>query len=471
MPRDPHEPVPSPLSLMDEAGRVYLTPDHVLRAVPAEAVSRVRALLDSGLPAALGEAGLMPATRVAERKLPGSALVIEHPRLPFVTYPYEWSYGMVQAAAACVLDVNALANRHGYELADCHGYNVVFDGPRPVYVDQGSLAPRPAGARDWVALDTFMRSYEYALRIWSDGGGFIARRLLAASDLMEHSDYGLYRWPWLRFGGAVRYNRWRHLWYRYRTSSRLPPERLQARLPFGLKRLGAAVMQSGRLPGQGLDLARLRAKVMRRRRSGPAGSWAGYQGGDAAFVETPRFRRIAEIVGQQQLDSVIDLGGNQGFFCELLLKSGAVRRAVCADADETAIDRAFARCAASGSKLQTVVLDFVHPMATPFGEPPTARLQCDGAVALAVTHHLLLSQRMPVERVLRSIAGYARRFVAIEFMPLGLWDGKQAPPFPSWYNLDWFRAEFSRVFELTHDEPLEQNRHLFCGRIRPAGPA
>ncbi len=51
-------------------------------------------------------------------------------------------------------------------------------------------------------------------------------------------------------------------------------------------------------------------------------------------------------------------------------------------------------------------------------------------------------------------------------MPLGLWDGKQAPPVPAWYNRDWVRTAFMREFELTHEEQLEENRVLFCGTLR-----
>lgn len=464
---DDNQPVRSPLSYADEAGPVYFTADRVFRAVPPEAEPRLRALVASGLLEALAEKGLIPPAKISAENLPGSSFVIEQPRLPFVTYPYEWSYGMFRAAAACVLEVNEIANRFGYELADCHGFNVVFDGPRPQYVDLGSLAPRPAGARDWLALETFARSYEYPLRIWSDGGSFLARRLVAASELMSHADYGLYRWPWLRGGAAARYEKWRHYWFRYRQLSRIPPERIQARLPPVMRKMLRRVIDGGFLPGQKPNLARLRRRVMQQGRSGPEGSWSVYQGDDAGFVNTPRFARVAEIIATERLDSVLELGGNQGYFCDLLLSSQAARQVVCTDAEEAAVDRAHARAARNGSRLHTAVLDCVHPMVNPFGEPPPARLRCDGVVALAVTHHLLLTQRVPVERVLRSMAAYARRFVAIEFMPLGLWDGTQAPPLPPWYNIDWFRAAFGREFDLTHDGRLETNRHLFCGRIRP----
>jgi hypothetical protein len=464
-------PVRSPLSYCDEAGPVYFTDKLVLRAVPVQAAAGMRAMIASGLTDALAEMNLTPSTRVGSQTLPDSVMVVEHPRLPFVTYPYEWSYGMLREAAACVLQVNKVANQFGYELIDCHGFNVVFDGPRPKYVDLGSLGPLPfPHAKGWAALETFVRSYQYPLEIWSDGGGFIARRLLAASELMRHDDYGLYRWPWLRYGAGARFRWWTHMWYRYRESSRMTKERIQARLPLGLRGVGTKMLQSGHLPGQAINLDRMLNRLLKRRRSGAEGSWSKYQNEDASFIDTPRFKRVAEIVKSAGLDSVIELGGNQGYFSDLLLSSGAARRVICADYDEPAIDRAYERSLKNGSSLQTVVLDFVHPMVSPFGESPATRLQCDGVVVLAVTHHILLTQKVPLARLLQSIAAYGRRFIAVEFMPLGLWDGQKAPPIPTWYNLEWFRTAFAREFEITHDESLEVNRHLFCGWKRePVG--
>jgi len=56
----------------------------------------------------------------------------------------------------------------------------------------------------------------------------------------------------------------------------------------------------------------------------------------------------------------------------------------------------------------------------------------------------------------------------VEFMPLGLFDNVSAAPLPAWYTRDWFRAEFSRVFDLRLEEQLEPNRVLFVGAIRGA---
>lgn len=456
----------SQLSLMDDMGVVFIAPDRVLRAVYPSAATMVDALLRSGLPDALASRGLMPATRRSEISMPGYAFVLEHPRLPFVTYPFEWSYGMLCAAAALVLEVNELANAYGYELQDCHGYNLLFDGPRPCYVDLGSLIPRPTGARGWVAREQFVRAYVYPLQIWASGGEFIARRLSVAGDLLSHADYGLYRWPWLRWGGAETYQRMMDLWHRYRRLSHVPVDKIRDRLPAPWAGLVCALKNRALLPAQTAGMAGLRSRVRRRPRRGPHGLWSNYQTKNAGFVDTPRFRRIIELVRRVVPGSVLELAGNQGRLAEALLRAGVATRALSTDFDERAVDQAYERVRVESGTLHVAVLNFIHPMTNPYRESAAARMKADTVLALAVTHHLLLTQRVPVKAMLRTIATFTRRGVMVEFMPLGLWDGRQAPPLPDWYSLDWFRAAFQEEFELWHEEQLEENRHLFCGWLR-----
>lgn len=399
-------------------------------------------------------------------RIEGAALVVEQERLPVVTYPYEWTFGMLRQAAMRVLEVNALANEYGWELKDCHGFNVVFDGTQPLFVDLGSFVPRPQGARDWVAYEEFRRSYLYPLHIWKDGGGYIARRVLAASEMMREEDYGLYRWPWTRLDGGRRYARWVKLQDRWRRLQRMTDAYVRMHHPGLGGRLLCATKRMRWLPGRRVEILTLHAQVAAMRRRGGGGFWSNYQKGGEAFLNTPRFRRVAEIIAGLGVRSMLELAGNQGRLSSRLLEAEVVGRATCTDNDELAVDLGFERERATNGRLHTAVLDFVHPMVSPFGEPPSTRLQADVVLALAVTHHLLLTHRLPIERVFGAIGCNARRFVLVEFMPLGLWDGRRGDPVPPWYTLEWFRAAFVKQFELVLEERLEENRHLFCGEIR-----
>ncbi len=459
----------SPLSLVDNAGTVFFWGDRVLRAVRGEGVARMRALICSGLPEALASRGWMPRCWEADVEIPGFELVLEQARLPIVSYPYEWTYGMLRAAAVRVLEINLLAREYGWELKDCHGFNLVFDGPQPLWVDLGSFGPCAGGEHGWPPLEEFMRFYEYPLRIWSQGGGFIALRLVAVGQLMSHADDGLYRWPFLRWSGAGLYDRWMRHWHHVRRMSRTPDEKIHARLgPV----LGAAVCflkARGWVPGN-VSLERMQVRIGRRRRRGPGGVWSDYQAVGAESVATPRFDRIVELLRRFNVSSVVELGGNQGWLSERLLGENVVRSAICTDADELAVDRGYERARRTGGRMHTAVVNFVVPMINPNGgDWPEKRFRSDAVLALAVTHHLLLSQGMPVERILQNIAGYARRVAFVEFMPLGLSDGRTAPPVPDWYTLDWFREAFGREFKIVHEEVLAPNRILFCGEPLGAG--
>ncbi len=463
-------PVRSALSLVDEVGTVFFTPDRVLRGIHPASAGLVEALLGSGLPDELAARGLMPAVSRSERHLPGYAFVLETARLPVITFPGEWSYGMLRDAAVLVLEVNRLANTFGYELKDCHPFNVLFDGPRPCYVDLGSLVPRVAGARGWVARESFIRTYEYPLQIWADGGTFLARHAIAAGDCLSHADHGLYRWPWLRWAGIKAYQEAVTQWHRYRRLSYAPDERIRRKLPGVLATAVCAVKNHGWLPWQDAGLEGLRRRALRRKYRGPGGYWSGYQDQGRTSMQSPRFRRILELIRESGATSSLELAGNQGLFSAELLRTGVVARATCTDADERAVDAAYERTRSERGALHTAVLDLVYSIMSPFDDPPVARLRSDAVIALAVTHHLLLTQGVPVDQVLRRIAAFAGRFVFIEFMPLGLWDGTNESSVPDWYNLEWFRAAFVREFELWHEELLEPNRVLFCGRLRMPPP-
>ena len=65
--------------------------------------------------------------------------VIEHPRLPFVSYPYEWTFRMLKTAALFHLDFHSDALTEGITLVDASAYNVQFIGASPIFVDILSL--------------------------------------------------------------------------------------------------------------------------------------------------------------------------------------------------------------------------------------------------------------------------------------------------------------------------------------------
>ena len=54
--------------------------------------------------------------------------MLEHERIPFVSYPYEWTFDMLRDAALLQLEIVERSLRHGWILKDATAYNVQFRG-------------------------------------------------------------------------------------------------------------------------------------------------------------------------------------------------------------------------------------------------------------------------------------------------------------------------------------------------------
>jgi len=99
------------------------------RAVQAGQIIGTRSLPVEDLPAAAGASD------------PAWALVLEHERVPVVSYPYEWTFSMLKSAALLHLDLLQRGLAEGQTMKDGYAYNVQFVGARPVFIDVGSFEP------------------------------------------------------------------------------------------------------------------------------------------------------------------------------------------------------------------------------------------------------------------------------------------------------------------------------------------
>ena len=123
-----------------------------------------RALEASGLIAALGSR--LVGTRTSGDE---SDLVLQHDRIPLWSYPYEWSFSMLKAAAGLQLEVISTALDHSQSVKDATPYNVQFVGVDPVFVDLGSFRPYRQG-EPWLGYGQFCRLFLYPLLMQAHAG-------------------------------------------------------------------------------------------------------------------------------------------------------------------------------------------------------------------------------------------------------------------------------------------------------------
>ena len=88
--------------------------------------------------------------------------VLRHERMPFVSYPYEWTFSMLKDAALLQLAITRQAFAAGLGLKDATPYNVQWRGARPVFIDVGSFE-RARQGEPWLGYRQFCMLFLYPL--------------------------------------------------------------------------------------------------------------------------------------------------------------------------------------------------------------------------------------------------------------------------------------------------------------------
>src|SRR4029079_18136771 len=106
------------------------------RGLHARAADDWRALTATKFfPALLADGRVVGTEVVAGDALPSSGgeleVVLEHERIPFVSYPYEWTFGMLRDAALLHLDILLGAFGEGMSMKDGYSFNVQWRGATP----------------------------------------------------------------------------------------------------------------------------------------------------------------------------------------------------------------------------------------------------------------------------------------------------------------------------------------------------
>ncbi len=151
------------LTFRDPAGELRLAAGCALRRIRPPAVADTKAFLASPLRSSLEQSGDLIPSKVAE---PGShpsiaagEFWLEHPRLDPISYPWEWTTAQWRAAAELTLRIASQAIDAGWTLKDATPLNILFSGPRPILVDVLSFERRDPHSSVWLAYGQFVRTF------------------------------------------------------------------------------------------------------------------------------------------------------------------------------------------------------------------------------------------------------------------------------------------------------------------------
>jgi hypothetical protein len=455
-----------PGSFRDRTGRVFYAGDAVYRALTPRGLAEWEALAASRfLPRLLAAGDVVATDRAAPPPdLDGSwAGLLRHERVPFVSYPYEWCFGMLQAAALLQLELLEAALGEGFSLKDATPFNVQWRGCRPVFIDLLSFYRLQPG-EPWVGYRQFCEQFLYPL-------------LLAAYR-------GVAFQPWLRgrlegippheadrlLGGFTRFRRgvFTHVYLHARSEARY--DRATTR---NVKReLAAAGFH------RQLILANVRrlTRLVRGLESPWRGSlWASY-GDDPGYAAEDREEK-ERFVGAAARDIrpalVWDLGANTGVYSRLAAEDAGY--VVALERDLPAVERLYEEGRAAGrGNVLPLVFDVADP--TPAlgwrgveRKTLADRGRADLVLCLALIHHLVLGANLRLAHVLDWLGGLGGELV-IEFV------GREDPMVQRLlrhkdetyedYRLEVFEKELGERFEVLGRRELRGGQRVLY-RARP----
>lgn len=448
-----------PGSFRDPDSRVFYGPGGVFRALSEQGLADWSELARTGLYERLRGEGKLVATELvgegpldgAEPLARGSAAVLRHEAVPFVSYPYEWPFSMLRDAALLQLELLRAALAEEMTLKDATPYNVQWCGARPVFVDVGSFERLRQG-EPWAGYRQFCMQFLYPL--------------------MLQAYKGVPFQPWLRGSlQGIEPTQCRALMGARDLLRRgvLPHVVLHSRLERRNAERAGEVRGELRRAGFRKELIeanarRLERLVRRLRWRPPRTAWSEY-GETTSYAPADAERKasfVREVVGSRRWGTVWDLGANDGRFARIAADNA--RCVVAADADAALVERLYLSLRDEGSeRILPLVLDLADP-SPGLGwrglerRPLAARGRPELVLCLALAHHVSIAGNVPVRELFDWLAELGGELV-IELvaredpMVRRLLAGKRPDAHPD-YRTDLLERALRERFELVRSDTL-----------------
>ncbi|MCK5172147.1 MAG: SAM-dependent methyltransferase [Planctomycetes bacterium] len=395
-------------SFRDPNGFVFVREGTIYRQVNKMYKPDYDFLMESGLYQSLADAGLIVAHEEADIDLAESDSaykILKPDEIPFISYPYEWSFGQLKDAALTTLRIQKTAFDHGMTLKDSSAYNIQFIGCKPVFIDTLSFERYKPG-QPWPAYRQFCQHFlaplalmacrdirlSQLLRVYIDGVELdLASKILPARS-------------WLSFSLLS------HIHLHSRSQRQFSGKQVNTK-SYKVSKFGF------------MGIIDSLENAVRKLKWQPKGTeWGDYYD-DTNYSDeatTEKAAIVKRFLKQIQPETTWDLGANTGVFSRIAAEMGS--RTVAFDIDPAAVEKGYLAGVNGGAgNILPLVLDLTNPSGG-LGWANNERMSllergpAQAVLALALIHHLAISNNLPMQK----IASFFRKLCSsliIEFVP------------------------------------------------------
>ena len=442
-----------PGSFRDPSGFLFYREGAVYRQVNISYKENYDYLMDSGLYESLTNSSLLISHVESHIKAaqPNNVYKIIKPELiPFISYPYEWSLSQLKEAALITLQIQKKSLGFGMTLKDGSAYNIQFRNGKPIFIDTLSFEKYREG-QPWVAYRQFCQHFLAPLALMANCDirlGQLLRMNLDGIPLDLASSLLPFR-TWLKFSLLSHIHLHAKSQNHFANKTVRKNGRKMSRLSFlGLiDSLETAIKKLNWLP-KGTE-------------------WAEYYENTNYSPEALEHKKqiVAAFLKKINPACVWDLGANTGLFSRISSDNNI--QTISFDLDPAAVEKNYRACCEAGeTNILPLVLDLRNP-SPGIGWANQERMSflerspVNTVLALALVHHLGISQNLPLNRIAKFFADICNTLV-IEFVPKS--DSQvqrllatRKDIFPN-YTQSAFEAEFDQYFLMTDSVRIKDSK-------------
>jgi ribosomal protein L11 methylase PrmA len=333
--------------------------------------------------------------------------VLKPERIPFISYPYEWSFSQLKHAALATLEVQKKSLDRGMSLKDCSAYNIQFRRGKPILIDTLSFERYEEG-KPWVAYRQFCQHFLAPLALMSYTNIRLSQLLRVHIDGVPLDLASLL----LPLHTRLKFSLLSHIHLHARTQKH-----------FAHKPVPASRHKLSRPALLGL-IDSLESAVQKLSWRPQGTEWASYYSGTNYGTEAFQHKKqlVAEFLEKMRPPPHIvwDLGANTGLFSRIPSAKGILT--ISFDVDPACVEQNYLECVKTAeAHILPLLVDLTNPSPSlGWGNQERTSLldrgPADAVLALALIHHLAISNNVPFHRI-AEFFGQTCQSLIIEFVP------------------------------------------------------
>ena len=432
-------------SFKDPSGFVFFDNNRLLRQVNFSYKKNYDFFIKSGLYQELVSEKIL----VAHKEIKFSAVddkaykIIEPQKIPFISYPYEWSFSQLKDAAALTLKIQKKALEKGMTLKDASNFNVQFNKGRPVFIDTLSFEIYEKG-KPWIAYKQFCEHFIAPLSLQAFNDVRLSKLLLAYIDGLP-LDLTTQLLP---FPAKLKPFILIHIILHAKTQKKYSDKPLQTTGKSFSKQLLLELIKNLE---NGIKSLKLKTNKT---------TWSNYYVHDTAvsykkqsFDE--KVKLVSDYLDLIKPKTLWDIGANNGFYSRLSAKKGIFT--VSMDFDPLAIEYNYLKVKQDKEEnILPLIIDLIQPSPSIGWENKErssifARHLPDTVMALALVHHLAITNNLPLPMLAKFFARISKsliiEFVAKEDKQTQILLKSREDIFPE-YTCQNFEKEFRNFFTI-----------------------